>query len=112
MGSSSGLQKFLTFLYLGKAWWKGRDTRSKAYQKHAKINFYPDSSNVLANICTGGIFTVRLGDMLLECKLLISSKEDKERKYLSQSTVYNLTHNTNNPEHFRETLTSQTSINT
>lgn len=50
-GSSSGFQKFLTFLYLRRAWWKGRETHTKAYQKHAKTNFYPNSSNVLANIC-------------------------------------------------------------
>lgn len=49
--------------------------------------------------------------MLLECKLLISSKEDKEKKYLSQNAVYNLTHDKNNTEHFRGALTFQTSIN-
>lgn len=47
---------------------------------------------------------MRLGDMLLKCKLLISSKEDKERKYLSQSAVYNLTHNTNNQNISEEPL--------
>lgn len=50
------------------------------------------------------------GEMLLQCKLLISSKEDKEKKYLSQNAAYNLTHD-KNTEQFTGALTFQTSIN-
>lgn len=86
-----------------------------AFIKNTKINFSLDPSDVLTNICPQSLashaarkaqssrrfHTGRLEEMLLECKLLISSVEDKERKYLSQNAVYNMTHNKNNPEHFR-----------